>query len=61
MKNINKLIAYICVEIVAFIIGIPAYITGEIDMVINMTAIATMATLIYIDYIIKTENEYYED
>lgn len=62
MKEFDKLIIYICLMVVAIIIALPAYITGAIDLMVITTLGAFLMTLLYMEFIMKDEeDEYYED
>lgn len=60
MKEFNKFIAYMTIMVVAIIIGLPAYIVGEIDLMIITTLGAFLATIIYMNYTIRREEDYEE-
>lgn len=59
MKNINTFLAYICAEIIAIIVGLPAYIIGDTSLLVAALFGALIATLIYTEYI--TKEEIYEE
>lgn len=61
MKNTNMFLAYICILTIALIIGVPAYVTGYIDVLFGMSVIALLATIIVARIIAEIEENYYED
>lgn len=61
MKNTNMFLAYICILTITLIIGIPAYVTGCIDVLFAVSVIALLATIIVARIIAEIEENYYED
>lgn len=59
----NMIIGYICVMVMSFIVGLPAYIVGEATVmaIAFFTALCASLFMIFIDIEMEMEIEDYED
>jgi len=58
MKFTNMILAYICILTIALVIGVPAYITGHIDVLFAVFVIALIASITVAHINIELEEDY---